>query len=380
VRLAETVRRELAGRMTPENRDRMQLRVARSLAEVDRIVRENGTRIDRLPAPSYRAIQFLQSMEWEKLPMAAEPSPNSAPLRRFSWPGLGSFVDRAMDRLSEGTADDREAIRQLLERQSRQIESTIARQRLRADELAPGSREFRGWLALFSKPEGMVDYAAALQMARIALMPSFARQRRFPAPLRIYFTAVRGIYKLSQGPRGSLLEMPTAMIGCDEEAFALLSRLIFQRDPDAKRQLVNLMAGEDFQSMQAELDVLSGAIDTVKGLFHDLGESFKRVSAAYFADSIPQPRLVWSQSFTGRKFGHYDWVGDTLMVSRTLDRGDVPAFVVDFIMYHELLHKKHGIRWVNGRGHAHTGEFYREERLFKEYRHAEAELDRLARN
>lgn len=81
---------------------------------------------------------------------------------------------------------------------------------------------------------------------------------------------------------------------------------------------------------------------------------------------------------TGRKFGHYDWIQDTVMVSRTLDAAAVPAFLVDYIVYHELLHKQHGIHWVNGRGFAHTTEFQNDERRFERYQEAEAALERLA--
>jgi hypothetical protein len=68
-----------------------------------------------------------------------------------------------------------------------------------------------------------------------------------------------------------------------------------------------------------------------------------------------------------------------VMLSRTLDSASVPAFVADFVMYHELLHKQHGLRWSNGRRYAHTPEFYADERKYKQRAEAEAELDKLAR-
>jgi hypothetical protein len=50
-------------------------------------------------------------------------------------------------------------------------------------------------------------------------------------------------------------------------------------------------------------------------------------------------------------------------------------------MHHELLHKKHGLRWERGRSHAHTGEFRREERMFEKYHEADQYLHALvARN
>ena len=43
--------------------------------------------------------------------------------------------------------------------------------------------------------------------------------------------------------------------------------------------------------------------------------------------------------------------------SATLDARDVPSYVVDFVVYHELLHKKHGAKWQNGRQAVHTSSF-----------------------
>lgn len=82
--------------------------------------------------------------------------------------------------------------------------------------------------------------------------------------------------------------------------------------------------------------------------------------------------------FTGRKFGHYDAIRDAIMISSTLDRGDVPEFVVDFVVYHELLHKKLGGVWRNGRREAHTDEFRAEERRFAHFDEAEKVIRRLA--
>jgi hypothetical protein len=42
------------------------------------------------------------------------------------------------------------------------------------------------------------------------------------------------------------------------------------------------------------------------------------------------------------KMGHYDFIRDTVMLSVTLDAPDVLDYVVDYVMYYELLHKKLG--------------------------------------
>jgi predicted metal-dependent hydrolase len=102
------------------------------------------------------------------------------------------------------------------------------------------------------------------------------------------------------------------------------------------------------------------------------------VNAVYFEGRMPKPALVWNRTLTARKFGHYQPVRDTVMVSVSLDDPKVPAYVVDFVMYHELLHKKHGVTTLNGRRLAHSPEFRADERRYAEYREAERLLNELA--
>jgi hypothetical protein len=93
---------------------------------------------------------------------------------------------------------------------------------------------------------------------------------------------------------------------------------------------------------------------------------------------MPKPVLVWNRTLTARKFGHYQPSRDTLMVSVSLDDPRVPAYVVDFVMYHELLHKRHGAMTVNGRRLVHSPSFRADERKFAQYYEAEREIKELA--
>ncbi len=62
-------------------------------------------------------------------------------------------------------------------------------------------------------------------------------------------------------------------------------------------------------------------------------------------------------------------------MSRTLDNPQIPQIVVELVLYHELLHKHHGLKWINGKCMAHTPEFRRNERKFKYYQEAQQWLD-----
>ena len=48
-------------------------------------------------------------------------------------------------------------------------------------------------------------------------------------------------------------------------------------------------------------------------------------------------------------------------------------------MYHELLHKKLGVGWQNGRRAVHTPEFRRQEKRFEQCAMAETALRRFAK-
>jgi hypothetical protein len=199
------------------------------------------------------------------------------------------------------------------------------------------------------------------------------------AALLVEFRPIPQIYKLRTRPGRRELVLPTPMVRFDAGAFADLAELIVERTRTAKQRVVQRMRDEPYLDLMTELEALGGVAERTRGAFHDLAESFDRVSAAYFEGRMHRPRLTWSGSMTSRKMGHYDHVRDTVMVSSTLDQAGVPAFVIDYLMFHELLHKRHGIRWQNGRGYAHTAAFYADERRFARYADADKWLTRLAR-
>jgi hypothetical protein len=137
---------------------------------------------------------------------------------------------------------------------------------------------------------------------------------------------------------------------------------------------------EDFSEVLLEMEAFATPpAQSARGRAHDLDKSFARVNAAYFGSQMAKPTLVWNRMLTARKFGHYQASRDTVMLSVTLDDCHVPALVVDFVLYHELLHKKHGVMMVNGRRSVHSPSFRAEERRFANYHEAERHLHELAR-
>jgi len=380
VRLANRVRQELSEPLSPPQRERLKDRVAAELRQIESILTQHRAKEAELPQPSQRALQFLRQINWEQISVTTEdaPPPSASVGMRLSFPWMAAFMESAFGRLSQPlSGDDLESLRQSIEKMSRQVETTTRRHEDRA-VLSESARVGRAWLAFVAEPENLRAYADAVRRAASIFTP-LAAEARCALPLHVHFRPMSGMYKFRSSPRGVTVSLPTPMIAFDETQFAALGRLMFSRDRKQRKVVVSAMLGEGYQTLRADLESRGGLTEQPRGAFHDLGQAFDRVNEQFFNGKMPRPRLIWSRSFTGRKFGHYDYLRDAVMVTSSLDRPDVPPFVVEYLMYHELLHKKHGTRWKNGRGYAHTPAFQAEERRFPRYHEADAIINRIAR-
>ena len=115
------------------------------------------------------------------------------------------------------------------------------------------------------------------------------------------------------------------------------------------------------------------------GRAYDLERVFARLNRRYFDNALSKPALSWSARRTKRILGHHDAVHDAIVISRSLDLESVPVYVLEYVMYHEMLHVKHKSRVINGRRIFHTPAFRTEERRFAYYEEAIAWLERSPR-
>lgn len=121
-------------------------------------------------------------------------------------------------------------------------------------------------------------------------------------------------------------------------------------------------------------------ITASKGDFYDLEEIFAHLNQIYFDGKIPAPVLTWSARKTFRILGHHDAAHETIVVSRSLDGGKVPKYVVEFVVYHEMLHIFHPTVHRSGRRYNHTPAFRRDERQFAYFEEAENWIERNVKN
>ena len=108
-----------------------------------------------------------------------------------------------------------------------------------------------------------------------------------------------------------------------------------------------------------------------KGEVYDLDEIFDSLNFWYFKSSVKKPTLTWSPRKSFHILGHHDSTHDTISISRSLDSTIVPRYVVEYVLFHEMLHIVHPAVHHNGRRYHHTVTFRRDERRFPHYHEAE---------
>ncbi len=116
---------------------------------------------------------------------------------------------------------------------------------------------------------------------------------------------------------------------------------------------------------------------SARGYFYDLDGVFEELNTRFFHGLMARPRMSWSQTKTRRILGHYDPAHNAIVISRIFDHPAMPRFVLEYIVYHEMLHLKHPVKLRGSRRCVHSAEFQAEEKLFPRVSEANAFLKRL---
>ncbi len=141
-------------------------------------------------------------------------------------------------------------------------------------------------------------------------------------------------------------------------------RFIGQRAIVAKVQLIRQIRGRKPQA------VARGRHFDLEALFEDLNQRF-------FQGWMARPNLGWAAAVARRNLGHYDPAHNTILISRVFDTAALPRFVLEYVLYHEMLHLRFPVTQRGSRRCVHSAEFRREERRFPRWAEAEAALKRL---
>ncbi|MGQ9649875.1 MAG: hypothetical protein ACUVXJ_07180 [Phycisphaerae bacterium] len=385
VREANYVRQMCASPMTAAQRQDLRNRVQRTLLQINAICNRHGVRPSQLPAPSRRAYEFLLKLDLDRLlataniPQEYEPQKHLPGTVRLS--GLRAFLDNLLDDLAcqahMGKLDTAAMLR-IVQQTNQRLEHHLIHNELKPGHLKTESRDLVAWFRYFAQPENMDRYMEAVPRAQAVFWAIPGANERWKAPLLVHFRPSGRLYCWRVVTNGTRMVLPTPMICFDDVTFGHLGCMMLGNR--CQLPAINTaMLSKPYQSIRTAMDEASGRVERAEGMTHNLAEVFDEVNRRYFGGGMARPKLSWTRQLTGRRFGHYNFAHDVVSISSTLDRLEVPRFVIEHVMHHELLHKKHGSRWNGSQRRCHTAEFKAEERTFERFEEADKFLNALSR-
>ena len=350
------------------------------VARVEEICAASGTTPDSLPSPSRRAYAFLKGLDARELPsLSVARTATAVPRLRVAnvVKGADVFSKRMWNELprlldSEG---DRDRLASGILDCVSWIEAACSRLGASPDSLEAPSRRAYGWLKFLLNEDNLCLHLAALNRGRSALL----KVNPGPERVEIHLANMNSIWRSRIRCKLVLMKVNEGFLHADDRVWQTLMSNAVKKHGIQGRVIVNEFTNSEvFSGVLFEVASFTEIKASSSGLVHDLDDSFNRVNMAYFEGSLAKPRLRWNHILTARKFGHYEFARDTVMLSVSLDDAAVPESVFDFVMHHELLHKKHGVKLMNGRRMAHTSAFRIDELRFTGYEDAVVCLNALA--
>ncbi len=103
------------------------------------------------------------------------------------------------------------------------------------------------------------------------------------------------------------------------------------------------------------------------GRHFDLRAIFERLNRRFFRDALPPLRLGWSPKRSRTILGHYDSAHRTISISRWLDSPRIPRYLVEYLVFHEMLHALYPVQRNGHRRVVHSRQFRAAEKKFPRY-------------
>ncbi|MBF0537124.1 MAG: DUF45 domain-containing protein [Nitrospirae bacterium] len=119
-------------------------------------------------------------------------------------------------------------------------------------------------------------------------------------------------------------------------------------------------------------------VTTHQGIHYNLLDAYNKINEQYFSGSI-SAIITWGKRslkrhVRTRRLGSYHCPSNVIRINPILDSPTIPQYVLEYVVYHEMLHTKINIAPGNGKRRIHTTEFKQQEILFRGYSRATAFL------
>jgi len=277
-------------------------------------------------------------------------------------------VSLRLERLTRHAADD-PATGDALQR----LQAEIAGHAARVEELCRGhgatpaalperSRRVHAWFRFLADPARLAAHVEAVRRGNASL-----REVLPGRGVRVELAGSASLWRWRREGDGEVLAVSEGFVEADDDTWRLLAAAATRpRDLASRAAVRTFTDGAAYREVVAALDALARpATSATRGVVHDLDVRFDAVNSTYFDGKLPRPTLTWGRAPTVHRFGSYEPVRDRVVISRSLDHPDVPERVVDYLLFHELLHKHLGTEDRGLRRGVHTAAFHAAEARFE---------------
>lgn len=385
VAFSNRVRRLISGGLSEADAQSLREEVATVLSQVEAICRKQHKSSDELPAPSRRALQWLQQLEIQP-GEGGEGQENRGEIRLS---GLNPLLEEQLALLAAS-------------RTPQQLDSYLEQSDQLLEELHNKLKDINGSvvnlpmkqqrqlvrLELYRESpwtERLPFNALQLEGTFSALLPGHLFQLRFKP-------SDRQLWRVQDRSGTAQIEISDLFLTavepelCDKLAELISGRIGVRRGSRAARlraldkQLRDWIYRGEPQQFKRSIEArLHHDPQLGRGAVYDLQEVFLRINRDYFAGKLQPAGVYWTPRNGRRRTGYYNPLTGEVFISAALDQPEVPPYVVDFIMYHELLHLEQDLAGKLGRGRrAHSAAFRRKEQAFPQFAQAERWLNRFA--
>jgi hypothetical protein len=230
------------------------------------------------------------------------------------------------------------------------------------------------WLHFLSKKKWLLIHLYALAELQDIVFEQRNKSILLIHPDNIHFEIkiFNYLFRCKQKRQTITLEINESFISSPRSIKELLVRsTIGGKSHTKNKMLKEFTKGPEFKKISRLIQAENkNNLITYQGLFFNLEEIFQTINRRYFEGKLDRPRLNWSSRHSKRRLGYYHPDSDQITISRSLDSKAVQPLLIEYILYHEMLHNFMGIRETNSRRYAHTGEFKKKEKSFINYQEA----------
>jgi uncharacterized protein involved in tolerance to divalent cations len=385
LKTAQTAQEKLKTGISPQKVADFKQFITSSVATIERLCAEAKITPHHLPKQSREAYYFLKNIDLKNLPTTSS-HPTQTHVESIRIQNIKAQQDYILQSIvnvaSSPTLNSVEIqqLTQNLVRTVTTIERICSNQQATPANLTRSSRQIFSWMKFLTD-----EYNLQLHLKTTSRVQQIAKEilmthGQESVKIAIAFINLPGLYKGKRNGNAANLMISEGFINASDEVLqALVKTALFGKSQDNTQIIRAFASSEEYSNVLLTLDLIVEVIaENPQGKFYNLDELFNKLNHEYFAATLAKPRLAWSKINTYRKFGHYEPARDRVVMSLTLDNANIPEFVIEFVLYHELLHKYHGTKWVNGRRMVHTPEFRAHENKFKLYKEAQGWLQKLA--